>query len=938
MRILKQKWAITITLLFSAITICAQMTSPPAPFDSKVRYGKLENGLTYYIIANQEPKERAEFYIVQNVGASLEEDNQNGLAHFLEHMAFNGTKNFPDKGIIEYFESIGVRFGQEINAYTSLDETVYNLSHIPTYREEVIDSALLVLHDWSSFISLEGEEIDNERGVIREEWRTGASASRRMWKKLNPLKYPNSQYAKRDVIGDTAVINNFAHQDLRDFYHKWYRPDLQAIIIVGDLDVDKIEAKIKTLFSDIPKAPNFGERPISQIEDNAEPIIAIVTDKEARYAQVTLEYKKDVPSAEEKKSVAGYYMFVINNLISSMANNRFSELAQQPNASFVAGYSYYANAVKPKDAFFMIVIPKDGEEKQGTHDLMLEAEKIKRFGFTNSEFIRAKTDYLTAIEKSYNERDTRKNNSYVQELIRHFLEDEPVPGIEWEYEVSQGLLAQLPLEAVNEIAKSYITRENLIISITAPEKEVSTLPTEKEILESLKSAETTQLTAREEEDLSKPLISEIPKAGTIVEETENTEFGTTEWLLSNGVKIVLKPTDFKKDEIIMTAFSKGGFSKIDEKDLPSAYFAADIVSSNGLGEFNKIDLGKTLTGKIANVSSDISAYAERLNGSSSVKDFETMLQLIYLNYTGVRNDDNGYKAFINMLKTSLANIEKDPNKAFSDTINLTLASFHPRHIIFNTDIIEKVDQDVALKVYRERFSDPANFTFIFTGNIDPKNEDMRNAVATYIGGLASEQKTETYTDHNIRTPKGDVKNSFKQKMEIKKSSNFICYSADMPFNLQNSVVLKAIENLLFDRYLESIREKEGGSYGVRVNAGINHIPTESAILYMTFDTDPEKQERLIAIIYDEVNDLVANGPRPESIKKIQENMLKKYDENLRENGWWQSVLTSYIYSGINQIRDYKNVVNALTPELIQETLKQIVVQKNIVEVVMNPED
>ncbi len=911
--------------------------APPLPKDPALRYGKLENGLTYYIRANQEPKERAEFYIAQNVGASLENDDQNGLAHFLEHMAFNGTKNFPGKGIINYMESVGVRFGYEINAYTSLDETVYNLSSVPTTREGIIDSALLVLHDWSNFILLEGEEIDSERGVITEEWRTGQGPERRMWKKSNALKYPGSQYAKRDVIGDTAVIRNFEHQAIRDFYHKWYRPDLQAIIVVGDIDADKIEAKIKTMFSDIPRMPNYGERPVHELADNDEPIIAVITDPEARYTTIQFDYKKNPMPTEIKESISGYAFHISNSLISTMINNRFSEITQEADAPFVAGFAYYGNLVRPKDAFILIGIPKESQEQEGFDALALEAEKIKRFGFTNSEFERAKTDLLKGMEKNYNDRENQKSSTYVREYVNHFLENEPIPGIEWEYQTLQMMLPQMNVAMINQLAQQYVTDKNLIISITAPEKEAVKLPDNAQILAAFDKADKAELTAKAEEDLSKPIINAIPAAGSIVKESENTALGATEWTLSNGVKVVLKHTEFKKDEIQLSAFSKGGISKVNNTDdLLSATFAAHIVGNNGLGDFSQINLQKALTGKIASVNPYISDFEEGFNGSSSVSDFETMLQLVYLNFTAARKDDNSHQAFINMLNTSLANAAKDPRQAFSDSVNQVLSGHHPRAVSLKLETVSKIDQDKALAIFKERFAIPADFTFVFVGNIDPKNPETRQAISTYLGGLPSEQIKEEYTDHKVRSPKGDVKNYFAKEMEVKKASNFIYYKGDLPYTLQNSVTIRAIENLLFDRYMESIREKEGGSYGVGVRGSISNTPIEQASLLMQFDTDPEKQQRLMGIIHQEVNDLVANGPTPEAVKKIQENMLKNYGENLRENSWWKGTIKAYYEDGIDNLKDYKNAVNALTPALIQETLKKLVDQKNVIEVVMTP--
>lgn len=928
---------ISLSLLLGfGLSLSAQQAQP-LPIDPKIRYGKLDNGLTYYIRANQKPKDRAEFYIAQNVGAILENDDQNGLAHFLEHMAFNGTKNYPGKGIINYFESIGVKFGANINAYTSLDETVYNLSDVPTMRESVIDSALLVLHDWSSFILLEGDEIDSERGVIREEWRTGAGAERRMWKEANKLKYPGSQYAKRDVIGDTAVINNFTHKTIRDFYHKWYRPDLQAILVVGDVDVDKIEAKIKAMFADIPRKENAGERPIHPIFDNEEPIIALVKDPEASMTRIELEYKHNVVPTEIKLSMGGYFFGIANSLISTMMGNRFDEITQQADAPFVGGYAYYGELVKSKDAFQLLAVPKEGFEMNGLKALLLEAEKVKRFGFTNSELERAKTDLLKGIEKAYNERENQKNNVLVKEYVRHFLNQEVIPGIEWEYQTLQALLPQLTVDRINEMAKSYITDNNLIVSFMSPDKEAVKVPSKDQILLAIEDSKKAELTAKAEEDMNKPLIKKAPKAGKVKKISVNATFGTTEWVLSNGVRVVFKPTKFKQDEILFNAFSEGGLSKVSNvADLPSAMFASSIMSNNGLGEYTQIELSKLLTGKIAAVSPSISSYEEALSGNSSVSDFETLMQLIYLHFTAPRKDDNAFKALINSYRASMANSASDPRKAFSDSINMLVNNRHPRTILMSLEMLDQVDQDKALAIYKERFAVPADFTFVFTGNIDPANNDVKKAITTYLGGLKTKKTKEKFTDNNIRKAKGKVSNEFRKEMKIQKASNFILYSAQLPYNMNNRTTLTAIGSILSMRYLESIREKEGGSYGVGVRGGMSNQPIDEATLVMQFDTDPQKQARLMEIIHAEVDEIVNNGPRADDLQKVKENMLKKHIEDVAENRWWQAAVTRFYQDRLNLVTDYKASVEALTSESVQATLKTIVSQQNIIEVVMKP--
>lgn len=924
-----------LLFVFTASLMAQQM--PPVPIDPNVRYGKLDNGLTYYIRANSLPKDRAEFHIAQNVGAILENDDQNGLAHFLEHMAFNGTENYPGKGIINYFESIGVKFGTNINAYTSLDETVYNLSDVPTTRESIIDSALLVLHDWSSFISLLEEEIDAERGVIREEWRTGANSERRMWKESNIIKYPGSQYAKRDVIGDTAVINNFSYQVLRDYYHKWYRPDQQAILIVGDVDVDMVEAKIKTLFADISLAENAGERPIYTIDNNVEPIVAVVKDPEARFTRIGLEYKHDKLPAEIKQSIAGYAMGVANNLISTMLGERFEEISQQGDAAFVGGYAYYGDLVKSKDAFQMMVVPHEGRELEGLEALLYEAEKAKRYGFTNSELARAKTNLLSRVEKAYNDRDNQRNGQLVREYIQHFLNDELIPGIEWEYQTLQVLLPEIHTDMVNKLVQNYVTDENLIVSFTAPEKETVKIPSEDLVLAAIVASKEAEIVAKVEEELNLNLISQAPKAGKLKKSTTNELLGTTEWTLKNGVKVIFKPTKFKEDEILLSAFSQGGLSKVkDINDLPSAVLATSILGSNGLGDFNQIELGRVLTGKTVSVSPIIGSYSEGFSGSSSVKDFETMMQLIYLNFTAQRKDENSFKALMNMLSASLTNRASDPRTAFSDTISTWMSNNSDRNVIVDMELLDKVSQDRALAIFNERFAVPADFTFVFTGNINPEDAKTKELILTYLGGLKTKKTKETFTDNNIRMPKGIVQKRFSKDMKINKSSNFILYSASMPYNITNRTAMSVVGSILSMRYLESIREKEGGSYGVGVRGSITNEPIDQATLLMQFDTDPEKQARLMAIIHAEVTDIVKNGPREDDLQKVKENLLKKINEDMAENGWWKSAVVLYYQDGIDLLKDYKASVDALSPELIQETLKTLVEQGNVLEVVMMP--
>lgn len=929
----------TLVLAMSALTVSAQQIEP-LPIDSAVRIGHLDNGLTYYIRHNELPKQRAEFHIAQAVGAILEEDHQNGLAHFLEHMAFNGTKHFEGKGIINYFESIGVNFGGNINAYTSLDETVYRLSDVPTVREGIIDSALLVMHDWSCDLLLLGEEIDAERGVIREEWRTGATAERRMWKELNPKMFPGSQYAKRDVIGDTAVINNFSYQALRDYYHKWYGPDLQAIVVVGDVDVDAIEAKIKALWADVPARENRGERPIYSVDDNKEPIVAIVKDAEAQYTRIRIDFKKNQMPENLKSTNVAYMQDIFNNLICTMLNNRFQELVQQPDASFVGAAGFYSDIVKAKDAFISIYVAKNGQETQAYKDLLVQLEKMRRYGFTNAELERAKTELLTSYEKAYNERNSVRNRQYTQEYIRNFLDGEAIPGIEWEYTILQQIVPQIAVEQLNQLAEAYITNENVIISFSAPDKEGVNIPSEEEVRTLFTGMKDLQIEAPAEEVLDNTLVKKAPKPGKIAKTAYNETLGTTEWTLRNGIRVIIKPTTFKQDEILMTAWSEGGTSLISNPaDLPSASMATDIVEFAGLGDFTLTQLQKALTGKYISISPSVNNYSETMDGSSNVRDFETLLQLTYLYFTAPRKDAASFATLMGLMQTQLENKETNHKAIFRDSISLMATDYSPRTILWNKETLANVSQDKAYQIYCERFANPADFVFFFTGNIDPADAQTQQLICQWLGGLKTKKSAryaEHWQDRGVRVPKGVVKNYFDRQMPIHTASNRIQYTAPMEWSLANDLNMEMIGRILSTRYLESIREREGGSYGVGCYGTLDRKPVEQARLIMQFDTDPDKQERLMAIIHEEVQTIVDNGPLASDLQKEKESMLKDYQEDLEKNSWWDNALYNWYIYGVNYITDYEDAVRAITAETVQNTLRQVVEAGNMFEVVMLP--
>ncbi len=920
-----------------ALGLCVSLSAQTAiPMDPAIRYGHLDNGLTYYIRHNTEPAERADFYIVQNVGAILEDDNQDGLAHFLEHMAFNGTQNFPGKAIINYMETIGVKFGANLNAYTSLDETVYLLKNIPTIRQSIVDSTIWVLHDWSGFLSLSGDEIDKERGVIREEWRTRGTADRRMWKESNRLKYPGSQYAKRDVIGDTAIINNFKYDELRAYYHKWYRPDQQALVIVGDVDVDAVEATIKRLFADIPKPVNPAKRIIYDIPDNTEPIVAIVTDPEAKYTIVEVDYKHRPMPDSVKLTTQGYDRDLENMLISSMLGDRFERLLLNKDFPFVQAMGYYGDITRSCDAFQVAAVAKEGKGKQTFEALLKEIERMKRYGFTQPEFDRAKVKLLASFEKSYNERDKQKNASLVQEYTRNFLEAEPIPGIAWEYQYAQKALSgNIDLSRVNQTAQSYITPNNVIVSFTAPEKLKSTLPTESEARSMLAASAQQSVAAYTDKKVEKPLLSKKIKPGKVVNEYPYVITGTTEWVLDNGIRVLIKPTDFKNDEILFRAVSEGGTSLVDKiDDLPSAMLADEVMASNGVGKLSNLELTQVLAGKIVSLGTNIGTYEESMRGSSSVKDLETLFQLIYLKFTAPRKDNKAFAVFKQSLQTVYANKQTDPNAAFGDTISAVISNHNPRVVSMNLATLEKVTQNKAYKIYKERFANPADFTFVFIGNIDP--DSIKPLVETYLGGMKTTDKRESWRDNNVRIPAGQLKKEFEQPMQVEKSSVYMLNSGNMIYDWKNKITLSVLSDILDIRYTESIREDEGGSYGVRTNGSVTNRPQEQATLTIRFDTDPQKAERLIDIAWKELENIRENGPRSEDLEKVKQNLLKRYKEDQKENAWWRNAIFAFERDGFNYSTQYESIVSEITADDIKQILQALMAQNNSIEITMNP--
>ncbi|MDR3184947.1 MAG: insulinase family protein [Prevotellaceae bacterium] len=926
-----------IFLLLFGVAVCftalAQQPAP-LPLDPKVRYGKLPNGLTYYIRHNAEPKGQAEFFIAQKVGSMLEEEPQRGLAHFLEHMAFNGTTNLPGKMIINYLETIGVKFGANLNAYTSLDETVYNMSNVPVSREGIIDTCLLVLHDWSSGIAMETAEIDKERGVIREEWRTGQGADMRMYETLLPEMYPGSRYGHRLPIGLIDVINNFKPEELRAYYKKWYRPDLQAIVVVGDVDVDQIEQKITTLFADIPAPFNPAERIYFPVPDNDEPIVSLASDAEATSVDVMLFYKHDGLPETLKPTQVSLVMQYMKSMIQLMLNARLNELLQQPEPPFVYATVYDDDffVAKTKDAFTGYAVVKENGIEDGLGTLVREIERAKRFGFTSSEYERAKSNFLSSMENLYNEREKQKSRSYAQEYVRHFEDDEVAPGIEFEYNFYNQVAPVITVEQINQTLSELVDEKNIVIAVTGPKKEGLTYPSKEALLDVLAKVKAEDVTAYTETVSDEPLVPKPPKPGKVTATTTDKTFGTTVWTLSNGAKVVLKTTDFKDDQILFKAVSPGGTSLVDDKDAVNIKVLNAVIAEGGLGAFSKTDLQKALAGKRASVSATVDNINESINGSCPPKDLETLLQLVYLNFTAPRTDEVAFQSYLSRKKVELENMKAEPMMALSDSLMSTLYRNHPRALNLTLESLKDINYQRIMDIYKDRFKDAGDFVFTFVGNIDPAT--LKPLVEQYLASLPAAGRKETFRDIHMDIRKGQVKNYFNKEMKVPKTSVYTFYSGALAYTFENLIKMSMLDQILDIVYVETVREEEGGTYGVGVNGSMSPYPKGNFRLLAYFDTNAEMRDKLVAKIHEELRKIANNGPSEVNLNKVKEYMLKKHTEDLRDNGYWLGVLSDYSFFGIDRLTNYEKTVSGIKTADIRSFTNTLLSQNNNAEVVM----
>lgn len=935
-----KKLTLMLLAAFALSSATAQMDPmSPIPADKDVRTGKLENGMTYYIRHNEKPKDQADFYILHDVGAIQENDAQQGLAHFLEHMAFNGTKNLPGKMLTEYLETVGVKFGYNLNAGTSWDYTVYMMKDVPTVREGIIDSAMLVLHDWSHFIALEPEEIDSERGVIMEELRTRDGASWRSTMGLLKTLGKGSKYEHRNLIGYLDGLKNFQHKELEDFYHQWYRPDYQAVVIVGDVDVDAVENKIKNLMADIPApAADASQKEPVMIPDNVEPIVGIFTDPEMQGSKIQLFVKRPAMPKQAMNLVYSAMLDVVTAYMTTMENARLQELAMKPDAPFLGAMmdSGDLGIMPTLNATTFMAATQDGKIAAGFEALYTEMEKVRRYGFTQGEFERAQENLMRQAERQYTNRNDRRNGEYVQKYLDNFQKNKAIPDAETEWKLDSMLLKMVNVDVVNDFAKKTIYPQNQVIFITAPQKEGIVNPTEEEILAIRDKVTGAEIAAYEDNVVKEPLIAEdVVLAGSPVEKTAQDEvLGTTEWTLANGVKVVVKPTTYKADEVMLNAQSISGLSILSDEEFYMGEMMPAINSMSGLGKFSTTELKKQLSGKSVSVQTSTANYTTTVRGVSSPKDVETMLQLLYLTFTQPRFDENDYNTLVKMLRAQLDNAKSNPDYIMQEQFTDIAYGHNPRRQMISNEIVDQFDFAKVPAIYAKLYPGADSFTFYFVGNVDL--ETLKPLVEKYIGSIPTTGAPLKYVDDKSAPVKGEVNETFTAAMQQPKVSVHYLFSGEMPYTLKNKLALTLLTQALNSRYLVSIREEKGGTYGVQVWGSTEYVPNASYTLDIAFDTNEEMAEELRELVMQEIEEIAANGPKTEDIEKSREFFAKNWKNTLEQNGGWMNYIHAKYGSGLDYLGEYEQTLKSLTNADIQELAKKILADKNLVQVVMRP--
>ena len=933
-----------LLLLTSAILLASFLTSPsqlaraqalsdPMPVDPQITIGTFANGMRYYIRANKKPEKRAELRLVVKAGSILEDDDQQGLAHLVEHMAFNGTKNFPKNEVVTFLESLGMRFGADVNAYTSFDETVYMLT-VPTDKPEMMDRALQILEDWAHNLSFESAEIEKERGVVMEEWRLGRGAGRRMLDKIFPVILKGSRYADRLPIGKPEIIQNGKQERIKQFYADWYRPDIMAVVAVGDFDKAAMEKMLTNHFASIPAATSPRRRQTYDVPDHAETSYAIATDKEA--SNTTVEIDTLLPARPEG-TVGAYRQKTVDRLFSGLLSARLSEIAQQPNPPFTFAFagrgSFFARS---KDSAVLNALVKEDAIERGLDTLLTEAERVARFGFTATELDRQKQSVLRNYERLALEKENRVSASRADEYVRNFVANETLPTADDEYSLHSRFLPGVTLDEINKIAREWFPDRNRMVVVRAPEKAGLVIPDQAKLAAVLKATGAKDLKPYVDAIAGATLLDSIPNPGKVSKSVTKESVGITEWELSNGVKVVLKPTTFREDEILLRATSPGGTSLAADKDYIPASTASQVIPAGGVGKFNSIDLRKFMTGKVAGVTPFINEIQEGFSGSSSRRDLETMFQLIYLRFTAPRADMNAFNAQASQMKTILGNQAADPGFAFSNALMSARYQNHLRRRFPTPEMIDEWNLDKSMAFYKDRFADASDFTFVFVGSFDLAT--IKPLVERYLGSLPSIKRKESWKDVGVRTPDNVVVKKVEKGVEPK-SSSAIVFSGPFEFDQAHRVSMRAMAEILQRRLLETIREDLGGTYGINASPGYERFPNQTYSITIQFGSSPTRTDELIKRVFQEIEAFKANGPTDQQVADERETLLRDFENNSKLNSYILNELSGRYANGEDpavlwSIPDYYKKIDKA---MIQEAARTYLNTKRYVEVMLFPE-
>ena len=906
------------------------------PVDTNVKMGKLANGLTYYIRKNTKPERKVELRLVVNTGSILEDDDQQGLAHFTEHMAFNGSKNFKKNELVSFLQSIGVEFGADLNAYTGFDETVYILP-IPTEKKENIEKGFQILEDWASTVSFENDDIDKERGVVLEESRLGKGAEDRMFRKVYPKLFEGSRYSERLPIGKDDILKNFKYDVIKRFYHDWYRPNLMAVVVVGDMDPGEAERMIKAHFENLKNPEKVRERVNTAVPERTKSEGIVVTDPEAtnHVVEVHYSYKKE----KEQKTLGDYRELMVRRLFTSMLSQRMQELTQKADPPFVFGGTFIGGYARGYEEFQSLAYVGKGGVEPALNALIMENERARKFGFTANELERTKKMVMKSVERSYNERDKTESSTLVQEYVQHFLTGEAIPGIEAEFNYHKQLLDGISLEEVNKYAAKSIPAdtEHKLVVLTGPEKADFTIPSNEAILTMAQKASQAEIKPYEEKAIASTLLDKTPAPGRIVSEKTNKTLGTTELTLSNGIKVILKPTDFKNDQVVMNASRFGGQYLYDAKDRFNAEFASTVVSQMGIGQFSPVDLRKVLAGKSASVSPRIGPISETISGSCSATDVETMLQMLYLYFNAPREDAELFKSFVTKQQALYQNMMSDPQFTFQDSLMRILYRDHPwAPKLPKPENFEHIDMNRALQIYKERFGDANGFTFAIVGKFDVAA--IKPLVATYVGSLRSSEKKSGYKDVGLRPIKGVVKKEVKKGTEPKSFIRMF-WNGEAAFSESEQLKLQALSEVLNIKIIETLREDLSGIYGGGMYGNLSKNPYNNYSIGVSLPCGPENVEQLIKATHAEIDKIKSEGPKIDDLNKVKETWRQQYDVNIKDNLFWSRQLIQSVETGVSpeNMISYLDRIAALTPKDIKDAANKYLDMKNYVQVVLYPE-